>query len=416
MPIPGAVWVDISLDFIEGLPQSRGKDTILVAVDRLSKYAHFLPLAHPFTVASVAQVYFEQVFRLHGLPKTIFSDRDKIFLSTFWKELFTLQQVDLHMSTAYHPQSDGQTEVVNRCLEGYLKCMTGERPTEWVLWIPLAEWWYNTNWHSSTGITPYEVVYGQPPSLHIPYVQGDSKVEAVDRSLRAREDCIRLLKYHLTRAQQRMKAQADKHRSEKVLSIGDWVFVKLQPYQQQSVAQCINQKLAAKYFGPFEIIARIGAVAYKLQLPPFSRIHPVFRVSQLKKQIGPRPAQSTLPDIDEHGLLAAEPVAVLDRKLGRKGNSAVVYVLIHWSHSPKEDATWELYSDIEKRFPHFNLEAWRQASQGGAIDIGLSPSRVGHVIVEGRLLSKWGPGCYAVRLLLSSVILLYGKRGTYRGY
>jgi len=103
------------------------------------------------------------------------------------------------MSTAYHPQIDGQTEVVNRCLEGYLRCMTGEWPTEWVLWIPLAEWWYNTNWHSSTSITPYEVVYGQPPSLHIPYVQGDSKVEAVDRSLRAREDCIRLLKYHLTR-------------------------------------------------------------------------------------------------------------------------------------------------------------------------------------------------------------------------
>lgn len=138
-----------------------------MVVDRLSKYAHFLPLAHPFTAIYVAQLYFEQIFRLHGLPKTIVSDRDKIFLSAFWRE-FTLQHVDLHMSTAYHPQSDGQTDVVNRCLEGYLRCMTGERPTEWLLWIRLEEWWYNTNWHSSTDITPYEVVYGQPPSLHIP--------------------------------------------------------------------------------------------------------------------------------------------------------------------------------------------------------------------------------------------------------
>ena len=94
------------------------------------------------------------------------------------------------MSTTYHPQSDGQTEVVNRCLEGYLRCMEGEKPMDWSLWIPLVEWWYNTNYHSSIGITPYEVVYGQPPALHIPYVLGDNNVKAVDRSLKAREECI----------------------------------------------------------------------------------------------------------------------------------------------------------------------------------------------------------------------------------
>ena len=107
LPIPEVVWVNISLDFVEGLPKSRGKNTILVIVDRLSKYAHFLALSHPFTAAEVTQVYFEQVFKLHGIPKTIVSDRDKIFISNFWTELFKFQQVALHKSTAYHPQTDG---------------------------------------------------------------------------------------------------------------------------------------------------------------------------------------------------------------------------------------------------------------------------------------------------------------------
>ena len=178
LPIPNTIWEDISMDFIEGLPKSRGKDVILVVVDRLSKYAHFLALSHPFTAAMVAQLYFEHIFKLHGLPKTIVSDRDRIFLSKFWQELFSLLKVSLHLSSAYHPQSDGQTEVINRCLEGYLRCMTGEKPAEWMLWLPLAEWWYNTNWHSSIGVTPFEVIYGQPPPLHIPYLPGDSRVEA----------------------------------------------------------------------------------------------------------------------------------------------------------------------------------------------------------------------------------------------
>jgi len=109
--------------------------------------------------------------------------------------------------------------------------MIGEKPQEWVLGLPLAEWWYNSNWHSAIGITPYEVVHGQPPSLHFPYVTGDSLVEAVGRSLKAREECIEMLKYHLNRAQQRMKRQADEQKSDKQFAVGDWVYVKLQPYR-----------------------------------------------------------------------------------------------------------------------------------------------------------------------------------------
>ena len=139
LPIPEEAWSQVSLDFIEGLPLSHGKSTILVVVDRLTKYAHFMCLSHPYTAMSVAQAFLDTVFKLHGLPTILVSDRDKVFLSKFWSDFFKLQGVELHLCTAYHPQSDGQTEVVNRCLETYLRCMCRDQPTEWSKWISLAE-------------------------------------------------------------------------------------------------------------------------------------------------------------------------------------------------------------------------------------------------------------------------------------
>ena len=141
LPIPDQVWFDISMDFITGLPKSMEKDVIFVVVDRLRKYAHFMALSHPFTAVEVAQTYLDNVFKLHGWPWSIVSDRDSIFLSLFWKSLYSLDGTEFLMSSAYHPQTDGQSEVVNRCLETYLRCMCGDHPKEWSLWLPLAEWW-----------------------------------------------------------------------------------------------------------------------------------------------------------------------------------------------------------------------------------------------------------------------------------
>lgn len=125
------------------------------------------------------------------------SDRDKIFISAFWQALFKQLGVKLHLSTAYQPQTDGQTKVLNRCLEGYLRCMSGERPADWSLWLPLAEWWYNTTYHSSIQVTPYEALYGQEPPHHVPYLAGATSVTLVDRSLQQRESARGMLKFHL---------------------------------------------------------------------------------------------------------------------------------------------------------------------------------------------------------------------------
>ena len=125
-----SLWTDISRDFIEELLFSHGKDVIFVILNQLSKCSHFIPLKHPYTALEVAQVFMDNVFKLHGLPKTIVSDRDPIFTSNFWQRLFNIYGTKLLMSSAYHPQTDGQTEVVNYCLEQYLRRKAGDKPNE----------------------------------------------------------------------------------------------------------------------------------------------------------------------------------------------------------------------------------------------------------------------------------------------
>ena len=352
LPIPEAVWVDISMDFIEGLPTSFGKSVIFVVVDRLSKSAHFMALSHPFTAVSVAQTFLDIIFKLHGFPRSIVSDRDKVFLSDFWQELFKLQGCSLNMSTAYHPQSDGQTEVVNRCLETYLRCMTSDKPHLWSKWLPLAEYWYNTNYHSSTRITPYEAVYGQLPPVHLPYLAEETRVHTVAKCLEDREKMLLILKFHLLRAQHRMKQLADKHRSERSFEIGDWVFLKLQPYRQQSVVNRTSQKLSPKFYGPYKILDKFGPVAYKLQLPATSQIHPVFHVSQLKKLVGDVSTTTQLPSV-VYETLTKEPELILERKMVQRRGQAATMVLVKWANQLREEATWEYLYELQKKYPEF---------------------------------------------------------------
>lgn len=204
------------MDFIEGLPLSQGKDTILVVVDRLTKYAHFLSLKHPFTAQGVADVFTREITKLHGIPTTIVSDLDKIFLSLFWKELFRLQGTALHHTTTYHPQSDGQSEVVNKCVESYLRCFITGKPKTWCRWLHWAEYWYNTSWHAATLYTPFQALYGRPP----PHLT-QTAVSSLEEQLLERDAVLDDLKFNLLRAQQQMKSYEDSKRRDISFEVDD---------------------------------------------------------------------------------------------------------------------------------------------------------------------------------------------------
>ncbi|KAH0716239.1 hypothetical protein KY285_007584 [Solanum tuberosum] len=294
LPIPSMVFEDIAMDFITCLPSSKGKSTIMTVVDWLSKYGHFIALPSSFTAQSVAEAFVIGIVRLHGPPRSIVTDRDPRFLHSFWQELNRLQGTTLAMSTAYHPQTDGQSEVLNKCVEQYLRCFVADALTKWVVMLAWAEYWYNTAYQSSARMTPFQVLYGRDPPTVARYILGSSSSEIIEAYLVDRDEVLTLLKANLARAQNRMKGLDGKSRRELTYQMGEWVYVKLKPYRQNTVRLHQHPKLGRRYFGPFKILKRIGDVAYKIELPDDARMHPVFHISMLKRCIG-KPIQQVTP-------------------------------------------------------------------------------------------------------------------------
>ncbi|XP_024976277.1 uncharacterized protein LOC112514178 [Cynara cardunculus var. scolymus] len=327
LSLPDKVWDEIFI-------RSNGMSSIMVVVDRLSKYDHFVRLKHPFNVQTVAEAFIKNIVRLHGVPRSVISDRDKVFLSRFWKELFRLQGTKLKFSSTYHPQSDGQTEVVNHCLEQYLRCWVSSTPKQWCKWLPWVELSYNTSFHTALKVSPFKVFYGRdpPPLLH--YKANSSRVQSVDQELTDREEMLDEVKLHLLKAQFRMKQYADLKRKEVEFVVRDWVFLKLRPYIQKLPVMGNSLKLLSRFYGPYKMLEKIGSVAYRLDLPSSVKIHP----------------------ISDELVLQAVPEDILDVRQIPNGDVGQVEVLVKWEGMSDFEASWENFEALLQQFPNCHIE------------------------------------------------------------
>ena len=201
LDIPSQCWEEVSMDFIMGLAKSKGKSVIMVVVDRITNYAHFCSLSHHFNASTVATAFLETIQKLHGIPKIIVSDRDRNFIGNFWTKLFSCLGIQLAHSSSYHPQSHGKTAIVNECFERYFHCFVSDKQTQWVEWLALVEWWYNTSFHMEAKMSPFMALYGyHPPSITYS-IRYQSKVQVVEEHIKHQQQVLQLLKDNMTLAQ-----------------------------------------------------------------------------------------------------------------------------------------------------------------------------------------------------------------------
>jgi hypothetical protein len=371
------------MDFVEGLPRVNGKSVVLTVVDRFSKYAHFVPLGHPYTTTSVAKVFFEAIVCLHGLSESIVSDRDPVFTSKFWTELFSLSGVKLQLSSAFHPQSDEQSEVVNNIITMYLRCLVGDRPRQWLKWLPWAEYCYNTAFQSSIRTSPFRVVYGrEPPSLR-PAAAEEARVPAVHEQLWERDEFVLEIRERLEHAQQRYKGFYDRKHREVEFAVGDWVWLRLIHRPLASLDVRGRGKLGPKFYGPFRVLEKIGDVAYRLQLPAGTKLHDVFHVGLLKRYKGEPPVEPpVLPHIS-HGQACGQPEVVIRGRLARGRRE----VLVQWRGQPAAEATWIDLEEFQKLYPDFQLEDELLVEGGRDVMLGVQYTRRNrrkHGLEEGK--------------------------------
>ncbi|KAL0291142.1 UNVERIFIED_CONTAM: Transposon Tf2-12 polyprotein [Sesamum calycinum] len=335
LSIPEWKWEKITMDFVVGLPRTlRKHDAIWVIVDRLTKSAHFLPIRLGDSLDKLAELYVSEIVRLHGVPVSIVSDRDPRFTSRFWGSLQGALGTKLHFSTAFHPQTDGQSERTIQTLEDMMRACIMEFKGNWDDHLPLLEFAYNNSFHSSIGMAPYEALYGRRCRSPVRWdVEGLRQLEGPELVQETMEK-IQIVKKCLKATQDRQKSYVDKHRREMEYEVGDKVFLKVSPWK--GILRFGKQgKLSPRYIGPYEIIERIGPLAYQLALPAeLSQIHDVFHVSMLRRYRSDPSHVIREPEVEisEELTYMEEPTEILDRSVTKLRNKEIPMVKVRWTH------------------------------------------------------------------------------------
>jgi hypothetical protein len=288
LKVPEWKWEEISMDFIVGLPRTwDGYDSIWVIVDRLTKVAHFIPMKTTYSGAQLVELYMSRIVCLHGVPKKIVSDRGTQFISRFWKDYMSMD-TKLNFSSAYHLQTDGQTERTNQALEDIIRACTQKHGRSWDKSLPYAEFSYNNSYQASLKMAPFEALYGRKCRTPLYWNQTRESQVFGPKILQEAEKQVHIIRHNLKTAQSRQKSYADNRRRELIFEVGDFVYLKVSPMRGMKRFK-VKGKLSPRYIGPFKILERKGEVAYQLELPDsLSDVHDVFHVSQIKKCLSTR--------------------------------------------------------------------------------------------------------------------------------
>ncbi|XP_071925131.1 transposon Tf2-1 polyprotein [Coffea arabica] len=357
LEIPEWKWEHITMDFVTGLPRSqKGFDAIWVIVDRLTKSAHFLPVSMTFSLEKLVKLYTEEILRLHGIPVSIVSDRDPRFVSRFWQKFQESLGTKLKFSTAYHPQTDGQSERTVQTLEDLLRSCILDFGGKWSNYMTLVEFAYNNSYQASIQMAPYEVLYGRRCRSPIHWDEiGEKRI--VDPTaipwIEEAQEKVKLIRERLQTAQSRQKSYADTRRKDLEFEVGDKVFLRVKPLKSGVISKK-GKKLKPRYIGPFEILKRVGNVAYQLKLPAsMAKVHDVFHVSMLRKYYSDPSHVLPLEGIEVDETLTYEegPVKILEREVKELRNKKIPLVKILWKNHGLEEATWELEEEMQKKYP-----------------------------------------------------------------
>ena len=369
LPIPDGPWQSISMDFIFGLPKSKqGNTGIWTIVDRFSKQAHFLPVKKTITAKHMAKLYMSNVFKHHGIPTSIVSDRDPRMTSLFWRGLFENLGTKLNFSSAYHPQTDGQSEILNSIVLDLLKNYIGEigQRDQWEQYLPLVEFAYNNTVHTSTGKAPFEIIEGRAKLPLI--IKPHEKIFAADEYVRDIAVAFDKVKDAIAKAQEKHKKAADKHRRPVAFKDDEWVLLRFTKARlshttgknrqgQPTGHQKYYMKLAKRYYGPFQILKQINDTAYRLKLPVNWHIHNAFHVSLLKPFKGEppsQPIQEEPPEFDEQDEILVPDEIIKHEENTLRSGKVIRRYLVRFKHYPMEDAQWMQETQLRDSSPLLN--------------------------------------------------------------
>lgn len=362
LPVPERSWQDISMDFITHLPPSHGYDAILVVVDRLTKMKHFITCKGTCNAEEVARLYAYNVWKLHGLPQTIVSDRGPQFVAQFWEHLTRRLQITNLLSTAYHPETDGQTERTNAVLEQYLRAYVSYLQDDWSEWLPLAEFAANSARSETTRVSPFFANYGFHPRMGFePVLPTSPPARDAEEFAHRMELITEFVRAEITSAQACHEEQVNQKRQPaRRYQVGQYVWL-----DSRNIRTLRPQKkLDWKNLGPFRITEIISPHAYKLDLPASMKIHPVFNVSLLRPAAGnpvPGQRQEPPPPVEVDGLEEWQVEDILDSRWERRGRGGPrLKYTVKWTgydDPTEEPATYlehaqEVLANYHRRYPH----------------------------------------------------------------